>query len=172
MKKTVKKISGFAGRVTPVCKSKRAEIYVGVGVKILIAVVLGAFLLSGLYALSHTAIMPTAQSKMNALFGYTGTGGASQGGSYEYGEVIETAGYEVTDDHGTYFVVNILYEEIDHYVFDGYLVSNPEGLLIEEYNGVVRIEFANYGMVLLDPGVHTLSIYHSEGQTDVNFQKV
>jgi len=41
--------------------------------KILIAVVIGALLLGGLYALFNTTIMPTVTSKIVALFGYSGT---------------------------------------------------------------------------------------------------
>ena len=50
--------------------SKKAEGYVDSGVKILIAVVIGALLLAGLYALFNTNIMPTVTSKITALFNY------------------------------------------------------------------------------------------------------
>ena len=50
--------------------NKRAEGYVDSGVKILIAVVIGALLLAGLYALFNTTIMPTVTSKITALFNY------------------------------------------------------------------------------------------------------
>ncbi len=40
------------------------------GVKILIAVVIGALLLAGLYALFNSTIMPTVTSKITALFNY------------------------------------------------------------------------------------------------------
>ena len=39
---------------------------------ILIAVVIGALLLAGLYALFNTNIIPTLTTKINALFNYTG----------------------------------------------------------------------------------------------------
>lgn len=51
----------------------RAEAYVDTGVKILIAVVIGALLLAGLYALFNTTIMPTVTEKVNGLFSYNGT---------------------------------------------------------------------------------------------------
>ena len=50
-----------------------AEAYVDTGVKILIAVVIGALILGGLYALFNTTIMPTVTSKITALFNYSGT---------------------------------------------------------------------------------------------------
>ena len=50
----------------------RAEAYVDTGVKILIAVVVGALLLGGLYALFNTTIMPTVTQKITELFNYAG----------------------------------------------------------------------------------------------------
>ena len=51
----------------------KAEGYVDSGVKILIAVVIGALLLAGLYALFNTTIMPTVTQKIQQLFNYSGT---------------------------------------------------------------------------------------------------
>ena len=50
----------------------KAEGYVDSGVKILIAVVIGALLLAGLYALFNTTIMPTVTTKIQQLFNYNG----------------------------------------------------------------------------------------------------
>jgi hypothetical protein len=55
-----------------VIENKRAEGYVDTGVKILIAVVIGALLLAGLYALFNSTIMPTVTTKVKSLFNYTG----------------------------------------------------------------------------------------------------
>ena len=55
-----------------VVANKKAEGYVDSGVKILIAVVIGALLLAGLYALFNTTIMPTVTSKVQGLFNYSG----------------------------------------------------------------------------------------------------
>ncbi len=52
--------------------TKKAEGYVDSGVKILIAVVIGALLLAGLYALFNTTIMPTVVAKVQSLFNYNG----------------------------------------------------------------------------------------------------
>lgn len=49
-----------------------AEAYVDTGVKILIAVVIGALLLGGLYALFNSTIMPTVTEKVEGLFDYAG----------------------------------------------------------------------------------------------------
>ena len=58
--------------VTAVATSTTGEGYVDSGVKILIAVVIGALLLSGLYALFNTTIMPTVTSKITELFNFAG----------------------------------------------------------------------------------------------------
>ena len=52
--------------------SRKAEGYVDSGVKILIAVVIGALLLTLLYTLFNTTIMPTVTSKIAGLFNYAG----------------------------------------------------------------------------------------------------
>ena len=53
-------------------ENKRAEGYVDTGVKILIAVVIGALLLAGLYALFNSTIMPTVTTKVKSLCNYSG----------------------------------------------------------------------------------------------------
>ena len=55
-----------------VLDSTVAEAYVDTGVKILIAVVIGALLLAGLYALFNDTIMPTVTDKVEGLFDYAG----------------------------------------------------------------------------------------------------
>ena len=50
----------------------RAEAYVDTGVKILIAVVIGALLIGLLYTLFNTTIMPKVTQKVEGLFNYAG----------------------------------------------------------------------------------------------------
>ena len=52
--------------------SRKAEGYVDSGVKIRIAVVIGALLLAGLDALFNSTIMPTVTQKITGLFNYNG----------------------------------------------------------------------------------------------------
>jgi len=66
------KINSIAVRTQTAIANTRGEGYVDSGVKILIAVVIGALLLSGLYALFNTTIMPTVTSKIQGLFNYAG----------------------------------------------------------------------------------------------------
>ncbi len=66
------KVNSIAIKAQTAIASKKAEGYVDSGVKILIAVVIGALLLAGLYALFNTTIMPTVTSKITSLFSYSG----------------------------------------------------------------------------------------------------
>lgn len=59
-------------RCNAVLADCRAENFVDSGLKILIAVVIGALLLGGLYALFGTTIMPTVTQKVKDLFNFKG----------------------------------------------------------------------------------------------------
>ncbi len=52
--------------------AKRGENFVDSGVKVLIAVVIGALLLGGLYALFGDTIMPTVTQKVKDMFSFKG----------------------------------------------------------------------------------------------------
>ena len=65
-------VNGVIANVQNKIAEKKAEGYVDSGVKILIAVVIGALLLAGLYALFNTTIMPTVTSKITELFNFKG----------------------------------------------------------------------------------------------------
>ena len=66
------KLSTIATRSKTALANNRGEGYVDTGVKILIAVVIGALLLAGLYTLFNTTIMPTVTAKVTELFSYNG----------------------------------------------------------------------------------------------------
>ena len=66
------KLSTIALRTKTALANTRGEGYVDTGVKILIAVVIGALLLAGLYTLFNTTIMPTVTTKVTELFSYNG----------------------------------------------------------------------------------------------------
>ena len=53
-------------------ENRKAEGYVDTGVKVLIAVVLGALVLSLLYTLLETTIMSNVTTKVAGLFNYSG----------------------------------------------------------------------------------------------------
>ena len=50
----------------------RAEAYVDTGVKILIAVVVGALVLTLIYGLFNATIMPAVETRIGELFNYAG----------------------------------------------------------------------------------------------------
>ena len=66
------KCNSLATRATVAVSNIKAEGYVDSGVKILIAVVIGALLLSGLYALFGNVIMPTVTQRIQELFNFAG----------------------------------------------------------------------------------------------------
>ena len=66
------KVNSVAVRTKCAIDNAHAEGYVDSGVKILIAVVIGALLLAGLYALFNDTIMPTVTQKVKDLFNYKG----------------------------------------------------------------------------------------------------
>ncbi len=68
----LKKVNGFAHRAAVALNNRRGENYVGEGVRVLIAMVIGALLLAGLYKLFGDTILPTVTSKVQELFNYHG----------------------------------------------------------------------------------------------------
>ena len=76
MRNFIRKIRNKADEVIVKSKSSLANIkgegYVDSGVKILIAVVIGALLLAGLYSLFEDTVMPAVVEKVEELFDYAG----------------------------------------------------------------------------------------------------
>ena len=66
------KVNDMTTRAIVAVSNAKAEGYVDSGVKILIAVVIGALLLSLLYGLFNTTIMPTVTKKITDLFNFKG----------------------------------------------------------------------------------------------------
>ena len=66
------KVNDMTTRAVVAVSNAKAEGYVDSGVKILIAVVIGALLLSLLYGLFNTTIMPTVTKKITDLFNFKG----------------------------------------------------------------------------------------------------
>lgn len=71
LKKVTRKVDNALINDTCALESRKAEGYVDTGVKILIAVVLGALVLSLLYALLNTTVMPKVTEKVTSMFAYT-----------------------------------------------------------------------------------------------------
>lgn len=76
MKKIVKRANYFVTRqaikMHTSLRNNKGEGYVDTAVKILIAVVLGALLLAGLYTLFGDVVMPTLTKRIKDMFNYAG----------------------------------------------------------------------------------------------------
>lgn len=72
LKKIESKGKSVKSRIQSVMQDQTGENYVDVGVKILIAVVIGALLLAGLYALFGDVVMPTLEQRITEMFNYQG----------------------------------------------------------------------------------------------------
>lgn len=84
MKKLIKKLSNFVKTLAcrvhcaliaparPALANSRGEGYVDTAVKILMAVVIGALVLAGLYALFGDTVMPTLTKRIKEMFDYKG----------------------------------------------------------------------------------------------------
>lgn len=72
MRKIITKATLKAMQAKELLKSKRGENFVDSGIKILIAVVIGALLLGGLYALFGDVILPTLNQKVTDMFNFAG----------------------------------------------------------------------------------------------------
>ena len=70
IQKIKNKVNSAAVKIQTAVMSHKAEGYVDSGVKILIAVVIGALLLAGLYTLFNSTIIPTLTTKVQGLFNY------------------------------------------------------------------------------------------------------
>ena len=70
IKKAVNSVRSAAIRLT--ASRHSGEGYIDTAVKILIAVVLGALLLAGLYALFGDVVMPTLKTRITEMFNYAG----------------------------------------------------------------------------------------------------
>lgn len=72
MKKAAQNVKAVAVRAGMLMKDTKGENYVDTAVKILIAVVLGALLLAGLYALFGDVVVPTLTQRIQDMFNYAG----------------------------------------------------------------------------------------------------
>ena len=72
MKKLITRITLKALQAKEILRSTRGENFVDRGINILIAVVIGALLLGGLYALFGDTILPTLTEKVEDMFNFAG----------------------------------------------------------------------------------------------------
>ena len=72
MNKIQAKANSLAIRAKTTIENVKAEGYVDTGVKIIIAVVVGAVILGGLYALFDNVILPTLETRIDGMCDYAG----------------------------------------------------------------------------------------------------
>ncbi len=76
MKNMIKRVNTFIMRkaisIKTAVSNNSGEGYIDTAVKILIAVVLGALLLAGLYLLFGEVVMPTLNQRIRDMFNYAG----------------------------------------------------------------------------------------------------
>jgi len=65
-------MKAMAAKALKLLKDKKGENYVDTAVKILIAIVIGALLLAGLYTLFGDVVMPTLTRRIQEMFNYAG----------------------------------------------------------------------------------------------------
>ena len=66
------KANGLALRARMALSNQRGDFYISDAVKIIIAVVLGALLLAGLYTLFGDTVLPTVTQRVEDMFNYAG----------------------------------------------------------------------------------------------------
>lgn len=66
------KAATAAGRTRNILSGNRGEGYIDTAIKILLAVVIGALLLAGLYALFGETVLPTLTQRIKEMFNYGG----------------------------------------------------------------------------------------------------
>lgn len=71
-RKAVGTVNTMALSVRTALSNTRGEGYIDTAVKILIAVVLGALLLAGLYTLFGDTVLPTVTQRVEDMFNYAG----------------------------------------------------------------------------------------------------
>ncbi len=72
MSKIQNKANALAIKAKTTLENIKGEGYVDTGVKIIIAVVVGAVILGGLYALFDSVIIPRLNTEINGMFDYNG----------------------------------------------------------------------------------------------------
>ena len=71
-RRALRAVTRLAAPARPALANSRGEGYVDTAVKILMAVVIGALVLAGLYALFGDTVLPTLTKRIQDMFNYAG----------------------------------------------------------------------------------------------------
>ena len=143
------------------------------GVKILIAVVLGALLLGGLYTITKDVVMQNVSDRVEEMFDIGQDNFDLSAGSEAY-ETRSQSGSRVYDGEEFLIVSNVMYSE--------YKLATLDGVPLNEANGEVTISESGPGWVLLTipsnfirtvpAGIHTVRVYNQNGNySEATFEK-
>lgn len=148
---------------------KKGEGYVDTGVKILIAVVLGALVLSSLYALFNTTVMPAVKTKVESMFEYSqnGNSGFAESGK-EY-----TIGFHqnvMSDGYANFNVLDANSDDLDSVQVDDLTVPNEQYRLTESTGGLV-ITLKPECTSELSSGLHNITFVFCDGFAKSTFSK-
>lgn len=143
-------------------RNKKAEGYVDTGIKILVAVVIGALVLSGLYVLQKDVIMKNATEKVEELFNYNGQN--TTGMDTPTYNTKRISSKQVTINDSMTVTIEIPYDEFDYCTIDDKEYSNGVGFGIGEEDGYVSFIMAPPVFRALPVGTHTLRAYAKDGK--------
>lgn len=144
-------------------RNKKAEGYVDTGVKILIAVVIGALVLSGLYVLQKDVIMKNATEKVEEMFNYNGQN-ANDVDTPSYNTIKSSSGSgKIAQNDSTTITIEIPYDEFDYCTINGTNYVTKSGFWICEDEGYVSFIILPPVLQSLSSGKHTLRAYAKDG---------
>ena len=155
-----------------IIKNKKGEGYVDSGVKILIAVIIGAILLSGLYVLFNNVIMPNTTEKIETLFNAGVANVAAESPSYEIR--YQTAD-RVDDNDDIVIMSKMMYSDYDHLTIDGELVpQTPREIYVTDSDpGTAYLVIESKYLEKVPTGNHTIRMYAKDGgYCEAYFEKV
>lgn len=151
--------------------NSKGEGYVDSGVKILIAVVIGALILGGIYTVQKNVIMKNANDKIQELFNY---GNDAQNETPSYEIRYQTA--DRVSDNGEMVVMSrMMYSDYDHLTVDGNYVTEKNGEIIvtDSDPGTAYLIALGPFFRTLEKGNHTIRMYDKDGGfCEVFFEKV
>ena len=141
-------------------QNRKGEGYISSGVKILIAVVIGALVLGGIYTVQKNVIMKSASDKIEELFNYNGSINTIPSATYG---VRRISSQTVSSDDYMTVVIEIPYSEFDYYTIDGEVASPINDYYVCEDDGYVSFMGIPPYLNTLSKGSHTLRAYAKDG---------
>ena len=146
--------------------NKRGEAYIGTGVKIIIAVVVGAVVLGGIFLLFNSVIFPKMNSTVSE---YMEIGDAASANEQKQVYQMLNADTVVSGEKDAQFWSSAETSKLKHVSVDGFMVSPSHYTVIPGYT-IVTLQ-KDYIATLSD-GNHTLRIVSEDGYAEATFEKV